>query len=65
MSEYETGEELSEERRREIFQALVDAQDNEMSVADSRKAIAERFGLSESQVRQIEREGLDNDWPPL
>jgi hypothetical protein len=65
MAEYETGQELSEERRREIFQALVDAQDNEMSVPDSRRAIAERFGLSESQVRQIEREGLDNDWPPL
>jgi hypothetical protein len=65
MSEYETSEDLSEERRREIFLALVDAQDNEMSVADSRKAIAERFGLSEAQVRQIEREGLDNDWPPL
>jgi hypothetical protein len=65
MAEYETGEQLSEERRREIFQALVDAQDNDMSVTDSRKAIAERFGISDSQVRQIEREGLDNDWPPL
>ena len=65
MAEYETGEQLSEERRREIFLALVDAQDNDMSVTDSRKAIAERFGISESQVRQIEREGLDNDWPPL
>jgi hypothetical protein len=56
---------LSEERRKEIFLALVEAQDGEMSVAQSRAAMGERFGLSESQVRQIEREGLDNAWPPL
>jgi hypothetical protein len=36
-----------------------------MSPAESRKTVAERFGVSEGQVRQIEREGLDNDWPPL
>jgi hypothetical protein len=60
------GEEpLLEERRKEIFLALVDAQDHEMSVAQSRKLIAERFGVDESQVRDIEREGLDNQWPPL
>jgi len=65
MSQFQAGEQLSEERRKEIFLALVDAQDNEMTVSESRKAIAEQFGLTESQVRQIEREGLDNDWPPL
>jgi hypothetical protein len=43
----------------------VDAQDNNMSVTESRTAIANRFGVSERQVRQIEREGLDNGWPPL
>jgi DNA-directed RNA polymerase sigma subunit (sigma70/sigma32) len=36
-----------------------------MTAAQSRKAIAERFGVSEQRVRQIEREGLDGDWPPL
>jgi hypothetical protein len=56
---------LSESQRKEIFLALVEAQDHAMTVAQSRKAVAERFGLSESQVRTIEREGLDNDWPPL
>ena len=56
---------LPEERRKEIFLALVDAQDHEMPVDLSRKAVAERFGVSEGQVRRIEREGLDNDWPPL
>jgi hypothetical protein len=27
--------------------------------------VAQRFGVGEAQVRRIEREGLDNDWPPL
>jgi hypothetical protein len=58
-------ESLPEERRKEIFFALVDAQDHEMGVAQSRKLVAERFGVSESQIRQIEHEGLDQQWPPL
>ena len=58
-------EPLPEPRRKEIFLALVEAQDQGMSPAGSRKAVAERFGVSEGQVRQIEREGLDKDWPPL
>jgi hypothetical protein len=56
---------LPEPRRKEIFLALVEAQDHGMSPAESRKVVAERFGVSEGQVRKIEREGLDNDWPPL
>ena len=56
---------LPEPRRKEIFLALVEAQDQGMSPAESRKAVAERYGVSEGQVRQIEREGLDNSWPPL
>jgi hypothetical protein len=56
---------LPEDRRREIFLALVDAQDHELSVDQSRKVITERFGISESQLRQIEREGIDQQWPPL
>ena len=56
---------LPEPRRKDIFLALVDAQDHGMSPAESRKVVAERFGVSEGQVRQIEREGLDNSWPPL
>ena len=58
-------EEHSEGRRREIFLALVEAQDDEMPVDLSRKEIAERFGITEEALQQIEREGLDNDWPPL
>jgi hypothetical protein len=56
---------LSETRRKEIFLALVDAQDHEMDVANSRRLIVERFGVSEMQVREIEREGMKNHWPPL
>ncbi len=64
MSQSET-KQLPEPRRKEIFQALVEAQDQDMSVAQSRKMIGERFGVSDSQLRQIEREGLDAQWPPL
>jgi hypothetical protein len=58
-------EQIAEDRRREIFLALVDAQDHEMGVTQSRKLIASRFGISEGRIRQIEREGLDRQWPPL
>jgi hypothetical protein len=54
-----------EAMRKEIFQALVDAQDQEMSVPQSRRWIAERYNVSEEQVRLIESEGLDAQWPPL
>jgi hypothetical protein len=56
---------LPEDRRKEIFAALVDAQDHDMNVPQSRKLIAERFGLTDAQVRQIEVEGVDQQWPPL
>jgi hypothetical protein len=56
---------LPEPLRKEIFQALVEAQDQDMGVAQSRKVITERFGVTDSQLRQIEREGLDGQWPPL
>ncbi len=56
---------IPENRRKEIFFALVHAQDHGTDVADSRKLMVQRFGVSESQVRQIEREGMENQWPPL
>ncbi len=52
-------------RRKEAFLALVTAQDQEMSVERSRTEIAQRFGITEAEVVRIEREGLDNNWPPL
>jgi len=56
---------LSEDRRRELFLALVEAQDNEMGVARSRLLVSKRFGVTEAQVKEIESEGLDRQWPPL
>jgi len=58
-------EALTELRRKEIFLALVDAQDKKISVLQSRHVIARRFRVSDKQIRQVEQEGLDNEWPPL
>ena len=57
--------ELTEQRRREMFTALVAAQDEGLSVRDSRAAIARRFGVSVEVVAEVEDEGLDNKWPPF
>jgi hypothetical protein len=65
MPEHEADKALSLEQRMEVFLSLVEAQDGRMTVPQSRKAMAEKFGLSEQQVRRIEREGLDGEWPPL
>src|ERR1039457_4043964 len=58
-------DQVSEDRRKEIFLALVQAQDKEMDVVQSRSFVVQRFNVSESRIRQIEREGMDNQWPPL
>ncbi len=65
MTQDNGSEQISEERRKELFLALVDAQDHEMGVAESRTLMAQRFGVNESQIRQIEREGMELKWPPL
>jgi hypothetical protein len=57
--------ELTEAQRKEIFLAVVDAQDHDLSVAESRKLVAERFGITVEQLRAIENEGLKQQWPPL
>lgn len=56
---------LSDERRREIFAALVEAQDSGVAVAQSRRDIASRFGINAEDVAAIEREGMEQEWPPL
>ncbi len=56
---------VPEPQRREIFLAIVEAQDRDLTVAQSRVLVSEKFSVSENQVRDIEREGLDNGWPPL
>ena len=57
---------LTLQQRREIFSSLVAAQDQgTMTVSDSRKHIIDAFKISDVQLRQIEEEGLDKEWPPL
>jgi len=51
--------------RRAIFQALVSAQDNGVSVGDSRQHVTKRFHVTEYTLRKIEDEGIARQWPPL
>jgi hypothetical protein len=53
------------EQRMQIFRALVEAQDRKLNVRQSRKAVADEFGISEKTIKQIEDEGIDQQWPPL
>lgn len=65
MQSQEIPESIPLERRKEIFLALVEAQDTGMSVEKSRREIGRRFGATEANVKEIESEGVDNVWPPL
>lgn len=57
---------LTLQQRKEIFRALVDTQDqNLMSVSDSRQSIIRQYKITDVQLKQIEEEGSDKDWPPL
>jgi hypothetical protein len=64
VSDQQSGE-IPVERRQVIFKALVEAQDGGLGVAASRAAVAKQFAVTEDQVRDIEREGSANQWPPL
>ena len=57
--------ENTQDSRQVIFRALVEAQDGGLTVAASRAEVAQRFSVSEEDVKDIEREGLANQWPPL
>ena len=56
---------LTLQQRREIFLALVNTQDMVANVPRSRQIVTEKFDISEAQLRQIEEEGLEKEWPPL
>jgi hypothetical protein len=56
---------LTLQQRREIFLDLVNTQDTVTNVPRSRQIVTEKFEISESQLRQIEEEGLEKEWPPL
>lgn len=55
----------TEQKRREIFAALVAAQDEGLSVRDSRATIARRFEVNVDTVTEVEDEGLEGKWPPF
>ena len=55
----------SEIDQKNIFAALVRAQDTGASVKESRAKIAEAYGLNVEEIIQIERYGVAAKWPPL
>ena len=56
---------LPEERRRAAFKDLLEAQDRGVGVKESRALVAKNYGLTAEEVVAIEREGIDEQWPPL
>jgi DNA-directed RNA polymerase sigma subunit (sigma70/sigma32) len=57
---------LTIQQRQEIFRALVNTQDlGLMTVPQSREHVSKEFEITDAQLRQIEEEGLEKEWPPL
>jgi hypothetical protein len=57
---------LTVQEKKEIFFALVTAQDTGLlTVAQSREKVARDYEISDAQLRQIEEEGIEKEWPPL
>jgi hypothetical protein len=60
-----TGRRLSTDEKKEIFSHLVAVQDAKHNVRQSYEIVTEHFAISEEQLKAIEEEGIDNEWPPL
>jgi hypothetical protein len=56
---------LTLQQRRDIFRDLVATQDLGMPVRRSYQIITEKYELTDAQLKQIEDEGLEKEWPPL
>ena len=56
---------LPDDRRRAIFADVVAAQDEGLAVAAARESVAARHNVSPEEVKAIEREGIEQEWPPL
>jgi len=56
---------LSTEQRKAIFLNLVEVQDEVANVRKSYEVVTERFDITEAELRRIEEEGLEKEWPPL
>lgn len=61
----QVSDELTEERRKELFAALVRAQDDGLTPKESRASVAKEFGVAVEDVCEVEEEGLDRNWPPF
>ena len=56
---------LTKQQKRDIFRELVSVQDLGNPVRRSRELMMEKFEISENQLKEIEDEGLEEQWPPL
>jgi hypothetical protein len=56
---------LNTDQRKAIFLNLVEVQDEVANVRKSYEVVTERFDISEAELRRIEEEGLEKEWPPL
>jgi len=58
-------EPLLEEKRKEVFRALVELQDEGCATDESRTRIADQFSIDVRDVQKVEREGITKKWAPL
>jgi hypothetical protein len=56
---------LTTQQRQEIFHTLVTTQDMVPNVRKSYELVTGKYEISDTQLREIEDEGLDKQWPPL
>ena len=56
---------IPENLRKEIFAAVVQAEDSGERPSDARRLVAKEYGISVELLREIEEEGIDKTWPPL
>jgi hypothetical protein len=65
MSGKGAGSPLPLERRMELFRTVVEIHDRGVGPVVTPRRVARQFGVTEAQVRKIEEEGIEGQWPPL
>jgi hypothetical protein len=58
-------EEMPLALRKKLFRAIVETQDKGIDTVVTRRRVARLFHVTERDVRRIEEEGLQGEWPPL
>jgi hypothetical protein len=57
---------LTVQQKKEIFRTLVNTQDlGLMSVTESLQHVAQQYQITDAQIRQLQDEGIEKEWPPL